>query len=129
MNGFLASDHILFDRILATESHSPAVQFQPPSVMEPVPIQEARYDVEAASEKTATEGPQIRETNVDEGVVSEASREGWFARLHAKLHTLATKYGVELRGIERVPSNERTDAGMSKIGTMVCVQVSEHQIC
>jgi hypothetical protein len=40
--------------------------------------------------------------------------------LYAKLQRFATRYGIEARGIERVPSDERTDTGMSKIGTLVC---------
>jgi hypothetical protein len=40
--------------------------------------------------------------------------------LYARLQRFATQFGVEARGIERVPSDERTDSGMSKIGTLVC---------
>ena len=39
--------------------------------------------------------------------------------LYAKLQRAAGKFGVEQRGIERVPADERTDTGMSKIGTLV----------
>lgn len=39
--------------------------------------------------------------------------------LYARLQRFAGKFGVEQRGIERVPSDERTDASMSKICTMV----------
>ncbi|KAJ9132965.1 Purine-cytosine permease [Pleurostoma richardsiae] len=38
--------------------------------------------------------------------------------LYARLQRFAGKFGVEQRGIERVPSDERTDTSMSKIGTM-----------
>ncbi|EON98547.1 putative purine-cytosine permease protein [Phaeoacremonium minimum UCRPA7] len=38
--------------------------------------------------------------------------------IYARLQRAAGKFGVEQRGIERVPSDERTDAGMSKIGTL-----------
>ncbi|KAK3393774.1 purine-cytosine permease [Podospora didyma] len=41
----------------------------------------------------------------------------FYARL-AKLQRFAGKFGVEQRGIERVPIDERTDKGMSQIGTM-----------
>ncbi|KAF4630300.1 hypothetical protein G7Y89_g7840 [Cudoniella acicularis] len=37
---------------------------------------------------------------------------------YAKTQRLAGSLGVEQRGIERVPSDERTDAGMSQIGTL-----------
>lgn len=39
--------------------------------------------------------------------------------LYARLQRFAGRYGVEQRGIERVPSDERSDSGMSQIGTMV----------
>ncbi|KAI0109090.1 purine-cytosine permease [Nemania sp. FL0031] len=38
--------------------------------------------------------------------------------LYAKLQAFAGKYGVEQRGIERVPDNERTDTTMSQVGTL-----------
>jgi hypothetical protein len=38
---------------------------------------------------------------------------------YAKAQRFVGRFGVEARGIERVPSDERTDSGMSKIGTMV----------
>ncbi|KAI0435051.1 purine-cytosine permease [Xylaria sp. FL1042] len=38
--------------------------------------------------------------------------------LYAKLQAFAGKYGVEQRGIERVPNDERTDSSMSQIGTL-----------
>jgi hypothetical protein len=41
--------------------------------------------------------------------------------LYARLQRMAGRFGVEQRGIERVPSDERTDTGMSKIGTLVCL--------
>lgn len=41
--------------------------------------------------------------------------------LRAKLMRLAGKFGVEQRGIERVPEDERTDVnGVANVGTMVC---------
>ena len=39
--------------------------------------------------------------------------------LYARLQRFAGKLGIEQRGIERVPSDERKDASMSKIGTIV----------
>ena len=39
---------------------------------------------------------------------------------YAKLQRFVGKFGVEQRGIERVPENERTDTHLFKIGTMVC---------
>jgi len=39
--------------------------------------------------------------------------------LYAKLQRFAGRYGVEQRGIERVPEDERTDKSTLKVGTMV----------
>jgi hypothetical protein len=55
---------------------------------------------------------------VDETVVHEkdfGSGNTWYA----KLQGFVGRFGVEQRGIERVPEDERTDTGMSKIGTLV----------
>ncbi|KAJ8126024.1 hypothetical protein O1611_g7615 [Lasiodiplodia mahajangana] len=38
--------------------------------------------------------------------------------LYAKLQAFAGKYGVEQRGIQRVPDDERTDTTMSQVGTL-----------
>lgn len=39
--------------------------------------------------------------------------------LYAKLQRFVGRYGVEQRGIERVPDYERTDTNTVKVGTMV----------
>lgn len=39
--------------------------------------------------------------------------------LYAKLQRAAGKFGVEQRGVERVPEDERTDTRLSNIGTLV----------
>lgn len=56
---------------------------------------------------------------VETGAVpTEALTEG--DGLRAKLMRLAGKFGVEQRGIERVPEDERTDVnGVTNVGTMV----------
>ncbi|KAI2630395.1 purine-cytosine permease [Hypomontagnella submonticulosa] len=38
--------------------------------------------------------------------------------MYAKLQRFAGRFGVEQRGIERVPSDERTDSSMSQVGTL-----------
>ncbi|KAJ9645523.1 uncharacterized protein PV06_07792 [Exophiala oligosperma] len=40
--------------------------------------------------------------------------------LYARLQRLAGRFGVEQRGIERVPEDERTDKSTLKVGTMWC---------
>lgn len=38
---------------------------------------------------------------------------------YARIQRAVTKFGVEPRGIERVPEDERTDTNLTKVGTMV----------
>ena len=54
----------------------------------------------------------------DAGAVHQrelVSGDKWYHRAQR----FAGKLGAEQRGIERVPHDERTDTGMSKIGTLV----------
>ena len=39
--------------------------------------------------------------------------------LYAKIQRAVFQFGVEPRGIERVPEDERTDTNLMKVGTMV----------
>lgn len=72
----------------------------------------AEYDVEATAEKDTNSIP-------DDGAVPAETftvGESWYV----KTQRLAGRFGVEQRGIERVPSDERdSKAGMSQIGTLV----------
>ena len=38
---------------------------------------------------------------------------------YARIQRAVAKFGVEPRGIERVPEDERTDTNLMKVGTMV----------
>jgi hypothetical protein len=59
-------------------------------------------------EKDVEKVPQIAdETRSDDTVPGETLNYG--TGFFGKLQRLAGKYGVEQRGIERVPENERTD--------------------
>ena len=89
--------------------------------MGPFSKKEADVDVEAVAgnEKSAYKSETESGDYVpDEGAVSGETfvvGDSW----QAKAQRLAGKFGVEQRGIERVPSNERSSAGMSQIGTLV----------
>jgi hypothetical protein len=81
-----------------------------------------KADVESAHESTEKypdEGyPDVAVGYTDAGAVHKhefTAGDSWYH----KLQRVAGKFGVEQRGIERVPADERTDTGMSKIGTMV----------
>ena len=78
-----------------------------------------QYDVEAAAEKNPTIYRSGSDSELgDEGAVHADTflvGDSWYA----KVQRFGSKFGVEARGIERVPNDERSDTGMSKIGTMV----------
>jgi len=46
--------------------------------------------------------------------------------MYAKIQRAAGKFGVEQRGIERVPEDERTDVNIYKIGTLVSSPSNGH---
>lgn len=75
-------------------------------------------DVEAVQPEKYTNEADSGDFVPDEGAVQAETfvvGDGWVA----KAQRLAGKFGVEQRGIERVPSDERTNDGMSQIGTLV----------
>jgi hypothetical protein len=76
------------------------------------------YDMEAGAKPHFANETDSNEYIADEGAVHAETfvvGDSWYA----KTQRLAGKFGVEQRGIERVPSDERLDAGMSQIGTLV----------
>jgi hypothetical protein len=76
------------------------------------------YDIEAK----AAPG-YVHETGSSEYVKDEGAIPGESLIIgdsyYARVQRFANRFGVEARGIERVPSDERSNAGMSQIGTMV----------
>lgn len=76
------------------------------------------YDIELGSKPHFANETDSSVFTADEGAVHAETfvvGDSWYA----KTQRLAGKFGVEQRGIERVPSDERTDATMSQIGTLV----------
>lgn len=49
--------------------------------------------------------------------------------LYAKVQRTVFQFGVEPRGIERVPEDERTDTNLMKVGTMVGIPKSGQREC
>jgi len=75
------------------------------------------YDIEAGKKGHFTNETDSTEYIPDDGAVPAETfvvGDSWYA----KTQRLAGKFGVEQRGIERVPSDERTSDGMSQIGTL-----------
>ncbi len=88
--------------------------------MGPFSKNKADIDVEALPNEKQVYGAEndSGEYIPDDGAVHAETfvvGDSWYA----KTQRLAGKFGVEQRGIERVPSDERSDAGMSQIGTLV----------
>ena len=75
------------------------------------------YDIESGKPHFKNETDSSEFISDDGAIPAETFVIGdtWYA----KTQRLAGKFGVEQRGIERVPSDERLDAGMSQIGTLV----------
>ncbi|RDW73231.1 hypothetical protein BP6252_07138 [Coleophoma cylindrospora] len=74
-------------------------------------------DVEAAREKHASTDISTHDVSIDDGAVPAenfALGDSWYARTQR----FAGRFGVEQRGIERVPAEERTVTDMSQVGTM-----------
>ncbi len=82
------------------------------------PFSKSDVDIESAPvrEKTTNENDSGEYVPDDGAVHAETFVIGdsWYA----KTQRLAGKFGVEQRGIERVPSDERSSAHISQVGTM-----------
>lgn len=76
-------------------------------------------DIEQNSpvDRYSDDKPLPIDTEATTGVPGESFEVG--NSLYAKLQRAVGKYGVEQRGIERVPEDERTDSSLVKVGTMV----------
>ena len=73
------------------------------------------YDVEAVNETDSAE-------YISDGGAVHAETFVVGDSFYARAQRLAGRFGVEQRGIERVPSDERLPDSMSQIGTMVSSQ-------
>ncbi|EHL02201.1 putative Purine-cytosine permease fcyB [Glarea lozoyensis 74030] len=74
-------------------------------------------DIEALPEKRSTSENDSAASHRDDGAVAAET----FVvgdSFYAKAQRAAGKFGVEQRGIERVPEDERTDSSMSSVGTL-----------
>lgn len=77
--------------------------------------EKALYDVEAYPEEKHRSSIVPDESGAVHGEVFVAGN-----TTYHKLQRFATRFGVEARGIERVPEDERTDKTTFKVGTMWC---------
>ncbi|KAK7962348.1 purine-cytosine permease [Apiospora aurea] len=80
------------------------------------------HDVEKAStgDRDAGTGTDTETCYVGSGSGNVVPEEEFASgdSMYAKIQKLAGRFGVEQRGIERVPSDERTKESMSEVGTM-----------
>lgn len=76
---------------------------------------ERGYDPEIAQATKATTSSD-QDLPKEVAIHSSSLQEG--STWYAKAHRYTSRFGVESRGIERVPSDERSIAGMSQIGTL-----------
>lgn len=80
------------------------------------------HDVEAGEKPRVTNKTSSTDYIVDDGVVSATLFTLGNSR-YARIQRIAGKFGVEQRGIERVPSCERSDTSMLQTGTLVRLSV------
>lgn len=86
---------------------------------------EKDIDIEQHSPSDRYSGEKLPppiDTDATTGVPGESFEIG--NTLYARLQRVVGKYGVEQRGIERVPEDERTDSSLVKVGTMVLPRTS-----
>ncbi|KAL1879326.1 hypothetical protein VTK73DRAFT_7163 [Phialemonium thermophilum] len=77
----------------------------------------AKDDVESGGPMEKDTGVDVDIGTIDENVVH--TQEFVIGNsYYARLQRFAGKFGIEQRGIERVPSDERKDSSMSNVGTM-----------
>ena len=76
-------------------------------------VTEKDYDVEARYPTDSKHRDSVDATGAVPGEVFVTGNS-----LYAKLQRFAGRFGVEQRGIERVPEYERTDTTVVKVGTM-----------
>ncbi|KAJ5037424.1 uncharacterized protein L3040_007599 [Drepanopeziza brunnea f. sp. 'multigermtubi'] len=74
----------------------------------------AKDDIEAGEKSIDNSTDHIPDDQGAVAVDTLALGDSWYA----KTQRLAGKFGVEQRGIERVPSHERSNAPVSQVGTM-----------
>jgi hypothetical protein len=75
------------------------------------------YDVESGEKRGSVSDSPVFEDN-GAAIPGEAFVVG--DSLYARTQRFAAKFNIELRGIERVPEDERTDTNLRSVGTMVC---------
>lgn len=77
------------------------------------------FDVENRF-STSFSAPEKHRDYVDESGAVPGDTFDAKTGLAGQLQRIAGRFGVEQRGIERVPEDERTDKSVVKVGTMVC---------
>ncbi|CAJ2500335.1 Uu.00g031880.m01.CDS01 [Anthostomella pinea] len=83
-----------------------------------MPLSDNSHQVQNGHSSESRSGRDLEVGHVDDGnaVHKEAFVSG--PLLYSRVRALAGSLGVEQRGIERVPDDERTDSSMSQVGTL-----------
>ena len=82
-------------------------------------LRKSEYDVEGGSPTGLDRPAEKHPAYVDETGAVPGESFTYGNSTYAKIQRFAGKFGVEQRGIERVPEDERTDKSPHQIGTMV----------
>lgn len=82
-------------------------------------LRKTEYDIEDGSPTGTESRAEKHPAYIDEIGAVPGESFSYGNSTYAKLQRLAGRFGVEQRGIERVPEDERTDKSPHKIGTMV----------
>ncbi|KAI9826973.1 MAG: hypothetical protein M1819_007067 [Sarea resinae] len=96
-------------------SHGSAAETKSPSMTAAMGAPD--YDIETGLEREKKSYNE-KEPYVDETGAVPGESFVYGNSLYARLQRLAAKFHVELRGIERVPEDERTDHSLMNVGTM-----------
>jgi len=85
-------------------------------------------DTEGSLTTTNIEAGEILDTDLEENTVRKEDFSAGDS-VYAKLQRFVGKFGVEERGIERVPRDERLGAGMYQIGMLVRNHTEKYLFC
>ena len=87
-------------------------------------MEKSRHNVDVENDDRYTE-KGVAPVYADESGAVAAETFEYGDSTYARLQRFAGKFNIELRGIERVPEDERTDSNLMKVGTMVWLAICD----